>query len=93
LADRFSRAGKRAGGWLATCGEMPPDGPSEDPAEDKEHTDEHDPEVYIINGVLRSMIAAATQAPGVIIEACDEDDKKEDDEEDEQATAGAKAQM
>jgi hypothetical protein len=65
-ADRFSLVGKRGGGWLATCDEMPSDGPSEGPAEDKERTDEHDPEVYIINGVLHTMIAAAAQAPGVI---------------------------
>jgi len=81
-ADRFSWVGKRAGGWLATHGEMPSDGPSEDPAEDKERADEYDPEVYIINGVLHTMIAAAAQAPGVIMVACDEDEE-EDDEEDE----------
>ena len=69
--------GKRAGGWLATCGELPSDDPSEDPAEDKERTDEYDPEVYIINDVLHTMISAAAQAPGVIIEACDEDEDEE----------------
>ena len=30
-ADRLSCVGKRAGGWLATCDEMPSDSPSEDP--------------------------------------------------------------
>ena len=49
--------------------------------------------MYIITGVLRTVIAAAAQAPGVIMEACDEDKGEEDDEEDEQATAGAKAQI
>jgi hypothetical protein len=39
------------------------------------------------------MIAAAAQAPGVIMEACDEDEEEEDGEEDEQATVGAKAQI
>ena len=92
-ADRFSWVGKRAGGWLATCGEMPSDGPSVDPVEDKERTGEYDPEVHAINGVLRTVIAAAAQAPYVIMEACDEDKEEEDDEEDEQATAGAKAQI
>ena len=29
------------------------------------------------------MIAAAAQAPGVIMEACGEDEEEEDDEEDE----------
>ena len=41
-AGRFSWVGKRGGGWLATCSEMPSDGPSEDPAGDKERTDEQD---------------------------------------------------
>ena len=57
--------------------------PSEDPAEDKERTVEYDPEVYIINGVLRTMIAAAAQAPGVIMKACDEDEEEDDDDENE----------
>jgi len=35
--------GKRAGGWLATCYEVPSDDPSEDPAEDKERTDKYGP--------------------------------------------------
>ena len=39
-ADRFSWVGKRAGGWLATCDEMPSDDPSEGPSDDKERTDE-----------------------------------------------------
>jgi len=82
-AGRFSWVGKRAGGWLATCDEMPSDDPSEDPAEDKERTDEYVPEVYIINGVLHTITAAAAQARGVIMEACDEDDDKKDDEEGE----------
>jgi hypothetical protein len=34
--------GKRSGGWLATCDEMPS---VEDPAEDKERTDEYGPGV------------------------------------------------
>ena len=76
--------GKRAGGWLAT--EIPSDDPSEDPAGDRERTDEYDPEVHIINGVLRTITATAAQAPSVIMEACDEDDEEEDDEEDEKAT-------
>ena len=70
-ADRFSWVGKRAGGWLATCGEMPSDSPSEDPEEDNERTDEHDPEVHIINGVLHTTTAAAAQARGVIMEEDD----------------------
>jgi len=43
--------------------------------------------------VLHTTIAAAAQAPGVIMEAFDEDEEEEDDEEDELATAGAKAQI
>ena len=82
-AGRFSWVGKRGGGRLATCDEIPSDDPSEDPAEDKERTDECDPEVYITNGVLRTMIAAAAQASGVIMEACGEDEEEEGDEEDE----------
>jgi len=64
---------------------MPSDDPFEDPAEDKKRTEENDPEVYVINGVLHTLlIAASAQAPGVIMEACDEDEEeKEDDEEDE----------
>jgi len=62
---------------------MPSNGPSEDPAEDKECTGEYDPEVYNTNCVLHTMTAAAAQAPGVIMEACDEDEEKEDGEEDE----------
>ena len=39
-ADLFSWAGKRRGGWLATCDEVPSGGPSEDPVEDIERPDE-----------------------------------------------------
>ena len=67
-ADLCSWADKRRGGWLATCGEMPSGGPSEDPVEDIERPDEYDPEVYIINGTLHGMITAADQAPGVVVE-------------------------
>ena len=81
-ADRFSCLGKRAGGWLATCSEMPSDGPSEDPAENKGRSDEYDPEVYIISSVLHTITAAAAQAPGSIMEECEEDEE-EDDKEDE----------
>ena len=56
---------------------MPSDNPFEDPAEDKKRTEENDPEVYVINGVLHTLlIAAAAQAPGVIMEAFDEDDEE-----------------
>ena len=44
-ADLFSWAGKRRGGWLATCDEMPSGDPSEDPVEDTERPDEYGPEV------------------------------------------------
>jgi len=44
-ADLFEWAGKRSGGWLDTCGEMPYGDPSEDPFEDIECPDELDPEV------------------------------------------------
>ena len=45
--------------------------------------------MYVINGVLHAMIAPAAQAPGVIMEACDE----EEGDADELASAGAKAQI
>ena len=44
-ADLFSWAGKRRGGWLATCDQRPWGGPSEDPDEDMWRPDEYDPEV------------------------------------------------
>jgi len=59
---------------------MPSDGPSEDPAEDKERTDEYDQEMYIINGLLHTIIAAAVQAPDVIVVACDEDEEEDGEE-------------
>ena len=34
-SDRFSWRGKKSGGWLATCDEMPSSDPLEDPAQDK----------------------------------------------------------
>ena len=80
-ADLFSWAGKRRGGWLATCDEMPSGDPSEDPVEDIERSDEYDPEVYIINGTLHDMITAADQAPGVVVEARDEEEEEEEEEE------------
>ena len=82
-ADLLSWAGKRRGGWLATCDEMPSGDPSEDPVEDTERSDEYDPEVYIINGTLHDMITAADQAPGVIVEARDEEEEEEEKEEGE----------
>ena len=42
-ADLFSWAGKRSGGWLATCDKMPPGDPFEDPVEEIERSDEYDP--------------------------------------------------
>ena len=74
-ADLFSWAGKRRGGWLATCDEMPSDGPSEDPVEDIERS-----EVYIINGALHDMTTAADQAPGVVMEARGEEEEEEEEE-------------
>ena len=53
-ADLFSWAGKRRGGWLATCDEMQSGDPSEDPVEDIERSDEYDPEAYIIDHRGRS---------------------------------------
>ena len=53
-ADLFSWAGKKRGGWLATCDEMPSGGPSKDPVEDIERSDEYDPEAYIIDHRGRS---------------------------------------
>ena len=44
-SDHFTWAGKRAGGCLATCDEMPSSDPSEDPADNKERSVENDPEV------------------------------------------------
>ena len=82
-ADLLSWAGKRRGGWLATCDEMPSGDPSEDPVEDTERSDEYDPEVYIINGTLHDMITAADQAPGVVVEARDEEEEEEEKEEEE----------
>ena len=81
-SDQFTWAGKRAGGWLATYDEMPSSDPSKDPAEDKGRSDEYDPEVYIISSVLHTITAAAAQAPGSIMEECEEDEE-EDDKEDE----------
>ena len=77
-ADLFSWAGKRRGGWLATCDEMPPGDPSEDPVEDIEHSDECDSEVHIINGTFHGMITAADQAPGMVMEARDEEEEEEE---------------
>ena len=54
-SDQCTWAGKRAGGWLATCDGMPSSGPSEDPAEDME------PEMYVANEGLHAMITAADQ--------------------------------
>ena len=76
-SDQFTWAGKRAGGWLATCDEMPSSGPSEDPAEDKKRSDEHDPEVYVINVELHRMAVEADQAAGIITEAADEEEEEE----------------
>ena len=73
-SDPFTWAGKRAGGWLATCDEMPSSSPSEDPAGDKECSGEYDPEVYVINEELHRMIAEADQAAGIIMEAADEEE-------------------
>ena len=83
-ADLFSWAGKRCGGWLATCDEMPSGDPSEDPVEDIGRSDEYDREVYIINGTLHGMITAADQAPGVVVEARDEEEEEEEEEEKEE---------
>ena len=77
-SDQLTWAGKRAGGWLATCDEMPASGPSEDPAEDKERSDKYDPEVYVINVELHRMIVEADQAAGIIIEAADEEEEEEE---------------
>ena len=82
-ADLLSWAGKRHGGWLATCNEMPSGDPSEDPAEDTERPDEYGPEVRIISGTLHGMITAADQAPGVVVEARDEEEEEEEKEEEE----------
>ena len=86
-SDRFSWRGKKSGGWLATCDEMPSGDLSEDPAEDKvrseEGKDEYDPEVYIINSTQHIMIAAADQSPGVImVNANDDDEESVSDDED-----------
>jgi len=43
--------------------------------------------------VLHTTIAAGAQAPGVIMEECDEDEEEDDDKEDEQANAGATAKI
>ena len=76
-SDHFTWAGKRAGGWLATCDEMPSSDPSEDPADDKERSVEYDPEVYLINVELHRMIGEADQAAGIIMEAADEEEEEE----------------
>jgi len=73
-SDQFTWAGKRAGGWLATCDETPSSGPSEDPVEDKERSDEQYPELYVINAELHRMIVEADQAAGIIMEAADEEE-------------------
>ena len=82
-AGLFSWVGKRRGGWLATCDEMPSGDPSEDPVEDVDvgRSDEYDPEVYIINATLHYMITAADQSPGVVMEARDEEEEEEEEEE------------
>ena len=80
-AGLFSWAGKRRGGWLATCDEMLSGDLSEDPVEDIERPDEYDSEVYIINGTLHGMITAADQASGVVMEARDEEEEEEGEEE------------
>ena len=79
-AGLFSWAGKRRGGWLATCDEVPSGDPSEDPVEDIGRSGEYDPGVYIINGTLHDMITAAGQAPGVVMEARDEEEEEEEGE-------------
>ena len=77
-SDQCTWAGKRAGGWLATCDEMPSSGPSEDPAEDKKRSDEHDPEVYVINVELHRMIVEVDQAACIIMEAAEEEEEEEE---------------
>ena len=76
-SDHFTWAGKRAGGWLATCDEMPSSDPSEDPADDKGRSVEYDPEVYVINVELHRMIGEADQAADIIMEAADEEEEEE----------------
>jgi len=77
-SDQCTWAGKRAGGWLATCDEMPSSGPSEDPAEDKERSSEYDPEEYVINVELHRIIVEADQTAGIIMEAADEEEEEEE---------------
>ena len=80
-SDTFSWLGKRQGGWAATCDEVPSGDPSEDPAGDIELTDEYEPERYVINESLHTMIAKALQAPGVVLVDEDSDDEEIDDDE------------
>ena len=77
-SDQFTWAGKRAGGWLATCDEMPSSGPSEDPVEDKERSDEQYPELYVINAELHRMIVEVDQAACIIMEAAEEEEEEEE---------------
>jgi hypothetical protein len=79
LRQRFDA--HQAGGRCDTllCDKIPPISPASDPEGDYDYASggEEEPEKYIINEVLHSMISQAKQAPDVRLVSSDASDEEE----------------
>ena len=63
-------------GWAASCDKMPSEDPATDPSGDLDVTHDCEPVDYCINAELYGMIAAAKQAPGVVLVEEEEEEEE-----------------